>query len=786
MSDFKPIIEQSMTQYAGAVLQSRALVDVRDGLKPSARQIFYSMLLHKLVSKNPHKKTANAVGMAMADFYIHGDSSCEGVIMRAGQPFAMRYPLVDVKGNAGTLIESGNWAATRYTESRLSKISDILFNDIEKETIEEWRDSYDNTKQFPAVLPSKGFYNIVNGTSGIGIGMASSVPQFNLKELNDALIYLLDNPDCDFEDIYCAPDFATGALLLNEAEVKESMKFGTGSACKLRSVVEFDNKERCLIVTEVPYGVYTNTICGQLEEIVNSEDNPGIDRFNDLTGKTPLIKIYLNKKANPDHILRYLYKNTSLQSYFGINFTMLDHGRFPRVFTWKEMLQAHLDHEIEVYTRGYRYDLNKIEARLHIIDGLLVAMANIDEVVHIIKESESSALASQKLQSNFKLDETQAKAILDMKLSRLAHLEVSKLEKEKTELDSDRARLEAILKDDTLLREEIKKGFNTVSDKFSDARRTKILNVEKEYDEPTEIKTLNISLTNQNNIVIVEQSSLYTQRKGTVGAKFKLDKGEYVISSLIAENTETILFFSERGNYYPCDMTKVPYEEKIAIESIVKAQAGEQFCAITSYSKKNAKKNIIFITKNGMLKKSAMTEYSSKRAGGAKAINLDYPTDKIRSILFTDEEQVGILTKEGNFLVCETKPIRAIGRAAAGVRGIKLNDGDTVASARIIPKDTDELVSVTQNGYAKKSSKAEFSAQATNTKGKRIQKLKEDDDKLVDFLPVTHSEKEVVISSSFSQLRIKLEEIPLLNTGTFGNKTIKLSEGSRVVGIEKI
>ena len=416
MGNLKPIIEQSFQQYAGAVLQSRALIDVRDGLKPSARQIFYSMLLHKLVSSKPHKKTANAVGMAMADFYIHGDSSCEGVIMRAGQNFAMRYPLVDVKGNAGSLIESGNWAAMRYTESRLSKISNLLFEDIDKETISEWRDNYDNTKQFPAVLPTKGFYNIVNGSQGIGIGMASSIPQYNIKELNNALIHLLNNPDCSFDEIYCAPDFATGAILYNENEVKESMKNGTGFACKLRSVVEFDQKERCFIVTEIPYGVYTNTICGELERIIEDEENPGVDRFNDLTGVTPLIKIYLSKK---DKVLKYLYKNTSLQYYYGINFTMLDKGKYPKVFTWKEMLQAHLNHEKEVYTRGFKFDLNKIKDRLHIIEALLKAYDVIDEVIQTIKTSSSSQVANIALQKLLSIDEIQAKAILDLKLAKL-------------------------------------------------------------------------------------------------------------------------------------------------------------------------------------------------------------------------------------------------------------------------------------------------------------------------------------------------------------------------------
>ena len=360
MSNLQNTIQESFVQYAGAVLQSRALVDVRDGLKPSARQIFYCMDKNKYTADKPHQKTMAAIGDALKHFYIHGDSSCEGIIMRAGQPFAMRYPLIDVKGNGGTLIASGNWAAPRYTAARLSKIAAYLFEDINKDTIKEWRDNYSETEQYPTVLPSKGFFNIVNGAMGIGIGMACSIPQFNLRDINNALIHLIDNPDCSFEEIYFVPNFATGAILINEAEVKESLKKGTGFACKLRSVVEFDSKERCFVVTEIPYSVYTNTICQELEAIIESEDNPGIERFNDLTGSSPLIKIYLNKKVNPEKVLKYLYKNTSLQYYYGINLTMLDNGRFPRVFTWRQVLQAHIDHEKIVYRRGFEFDLNKI------------------------------------------------------------------------------------------------------------------------------------------------------------------------------------------------------------------------------------------------------------------------------------------------------------------------------------------------------------------------------------------------------------------------------------------
>ena len=563
------IVKQSFTQYAAAVIQSRALVDVRDGLKPSARQIFYCMDKYKYTADKPFQKTMAAIGDAMKHFYIHGDSSCEGIIMRAGQPFAMRYPLVEVKGNGGTLLSSGNWAAPRYTETRLSKLSAFLFDDIDKDTIDDWRDNYADNEQYPSVLPTKGYYNIVNGSSGIATGMASSVPQYNLKEINDALIYLIDHPDCSFEEIYCAPDFATGAILYNESDVKESMKNGTGLACKLRSVVEFDSQDRCFIVTEIPYGVYTNTICGQLEEIVNGEENPGIERFNDLTGTTPLIKIYLSKKANPDKVLRFLFKNTSLQHHYGINFTMLDNGRYPKVFTWKNMLQAHIDHERIVYRKGFEYDLNKIKNRIHIIDGLLICLASIEEVVKTIRNSISTAAASIALQKNFLLDEAQAKAVLDMKLSRLAHLEVQKLEKEKEDLQNKAADIEKILNNEELFKEEIKKGWREVAQKFGDSRRTKILDIEKEDEEPTEIKTLIVNVTNQNNMFVSEGSSLMVQRRGGVGNKFKLNKGEFIISTSVAETSDLILFFTNKGNVYPYTASSLPIDEKVSVEMLI-------------------------------------------------------------------------------------------------------------------------------------------------------------------------------------------------------------------------
>ena len=777
-----PIIKESFTQYAGAVLQSRALPDVRDMLKPSARQIFYCLYTDKFTHNKPFKKTLKAIGSAMR-MYIHGDSSCEGILMRSSQDFAMRYPYIEVEGSNGDPVLSGNWSAPRYTSSRLSPLSEYLFKDIEKETIKEWRDNYDDTEQYPAILPTKGFYGIVNGGMGIGVGAAFSCPQFNLKEVNEALIKLLDNPEISFDEIYCAPDFASGAILLNEAEVKESLKKGEGLACKLRSVVSFDSGERCLIVTEIPYGVYTNTICGELNKILEDEANPGIERYNDLTKGTPIIKIYLKRAANPDKVLKYLYKNTSLQFHFGINLTMLENGRYPKVFGWREALQAHINHEKEVYRRGYEFDLNKIEQRIHIIEGLLICLARIEEVIQTIKSSSSTITASKALCENFLLDEAQAKAVLDMKLSRLAHLEVEKLKNEKEKLEKEAAAIKEILNNTELFNEQLKNGWREVAKKFGDARRTKILNISTNDEEPTEIRQLILNFTNIGNIFISESSTLYTQKKGGVGTKFKLEKGEYVVSNRIGDNTDTVLFFSNRGNFYHLKMSELPVGEKIHTSGLISIHSYEEIRAATILSKKSDKKYIIFITKKGIIKKSLLNEYNIKRSGGARAIELG-GDDEIVSILFTNEEPCGILTAEGNLLLTQTKDIRTIGRIAKGIKGIKLNDNDYVVSARPIPNSTKEIMSISSLGLSKKTNITEFTYTTKNTKGKKIQKII-DYDFMVDFIPIIN-EKEILIVSSNAQLKVSLDEITNLSRGAQGSKTIKLKNNEKVISLQKI
>lgn len=780
--ELTPIIKESFAQYAGAVLQSRALIDVRDCLKPSARQIFYSMNLNKLTYSKPFKKTNNAVGLAMADFYVHGDASCEGVIMRAGQPFAMRYPLVEVEGNYGNLIESGNWAAPRYTESRLSSFSNLLFSDIEKEVIQEWRNNYDDTKQYPSVLASKGFYNIVNGTVGIGVGAAASIPSFNLSEVNNAMVKLLQNPDIDFDEIYCRPDFPTGGIILNEDEVKESLKNGRGKSCKIRSVVEFDPEESCLIVREIPYGVYTNTICGELEHILNNDDKHGIERFNDLTGKQPCIKIYLTKKANPAQVLRFLYKNTSLQSYFGINMTMLENGRFPRVFGWKEALQSHISHEKEVYRKGFEFDLKKINSRIHIIEGILIALANINEVVETIKKSASTIEASKKLQINFLLSEQQAKAVLEIKLSRLAHLEVEKLQKEKNELEKEKERLENILNNEELLNQELINGWNEVARKFGDARRTKVLNIEKEDDEePIEKKQLVIYLTNLNNIYAYEDSMLISQRRGGVGTKLKLSSNEFIKQTITETNYNNLLAFTDKGKVYNLILDEVELNVKTPISSIIELEDGEIVSTLISDEGAVNSEYILFITKNGTVKKTELKEYRFKKNGGISAIKLR-ENDYIKNVfLINTNDCVGIASKNGYFVYFSTNEIPSTGRTTIGLKGINLKE-DEVCGAIIINDKVKEIVSVTKNGFIKKTPITDFSKGSRGNKGVIVHKLDEDDE-VITLAATTDTNKEILVSSLNSIIKFSLNEVQSSSRNTIGTHSIRLRDGQSITGM---
>lgn len=778
--DMQESFSEAFLEYAGYNLQRRAIPDARDGLKWGARQLLHAQMLGGFTYDKPFKKAIKSVSQAMGFSYVHGDVSAYGTLIRMAKPFSYRVPLQEANGNYGTLINPDDHSASRYVELRGSKIAAKVLEDLKKDTITEWEDTYDLEGKFPKVLPSKGVYLIVNGCISIGSGMACSIPPTNLKEVNEALIKLIQNPDIDDDELICMPDFPTGAILLNADEVKESMKKGWGFACKVRAVVEYDKAENCFIVKEMPYSTFTNTICNELATLMEEDPNCGIKNFVDYTGIKPDLRIYLNKKVNPDKVLKLLYKNTSLQTHYSINMVMLDKGTTPKVFGWKEALQAHIDHEKEVYRRGFEFDLKKITDRLHIIDGLLICLANIDEVVHIIKSSTSSVTAAAALKERFLLDDAQTKAILDMKLSRLAHLEVKKLTDEKEELERSAAHISQILSDINLFNQELINGWREVSQKFGDERRTRILNIAKENEEPRETHELLINLSNQNNIYITTVSTLYSQKRGGVGNKFKMSKGEYVISTASGTNLDTLLFFSNEGNCYHTQISDLPFEEVIPIESLCNLNTTEHIKQLAFLNRKDSKEHIIFLTKKGILKKSRLSDYNTKMKIGVKALNLD-EGDEICSILLMNDERAGMLTARGQFIMCETKDIRAIGRIARGVKGITLNPGDSLVSAQIIPSNVKELLTISELGFSKRTSISEFNVTGRATKGVKIQTLKENDS-MIDFAPIVNQRDAIVVSSN-SQIKFNIEEINLLSKGAQGTKSIKLNV-AKVIGLQ--
>lgn len=777
MSKLTPIIKDSFIQYSGAVLQSRALTDARDNLKPSARQILYCMYWKKHFPNKPYDKTANVVGETFK-FYIHGQASAEGVIMRLAQPFTQRYPLIQVHGNYGTIQESGNWSASRYSSCKLSPIAMYLFKDIDKDAIDEWFDNYDDTEKYPSVMPSKGFFNIVNGQTGIGIGLSSQIPQYNLREVNEALIKLLWNPSIDFDEIFCAPDFATGAILLNIKEVKESHKTGKGKACKLRAVISYDAEDNCFIVEEIPYGVYTNTICSQLEQIINGEDNPGIDRFNDLSKAKPNIKIYLQKKADKSKVLRYLYKNTSLQHHYSVNFTVLENGRYPKIYGWRELLLAHLAHEKEIYRNTFNYDLKKIRARTYIIEGLLKAYDAIDEVIHTIKTSSTSALANIALQKLLGIDDVQAKAILDLKLSRLSKLDITKLTDELNSLYSEEKRIKEILSNEDLFKKEIEYGLREVIDKFSDERRTQIMNMESdEEEEPVEEKSLIISLTNKNNLYVTETSSLYISRRAAAGNKIKLSSNECFISSISGSTTGESIFITKYGKIYRILNARLPINSLIDLNSLLSTKNYETFINVVSLNNIKQYAYLTIATSNGNIKKTLLNEYNNCRQG-AVGIKLK-ENDEIVSVFLTNNEQIMCMSDDGYSIIFNSSEISPGGKATQGVKAMTLRPGAHLSCAIPLDSTFTQVVFCTEKGKILRTKINEFSTQKRTGKGVISINL-DKDDKLIDAALINERASDIILAGDLRIIRFPISSITVQSRGGKGIIGIKTKEITKI------
>ena len=778
--DAQEVFEEEFLEFAGYNLQRRALPDARDGCKWGARKLIHAQMLGKLTHDKPFKKAIKSVSQAMGFSYTHGNASAYGTFIRMAKPFAYRYPLQEAKGNYGTLINPDDHSADRYVELRGSEIAALLLKNLEKDTITEWEDTYDMEGQFPKVLPAMGFWNGVNGCISIGSGMSSSLPPLNLKETNEAMIRLLWNPEISDDEILCYPDFPTGATLLNKEEVKQSLLKGNGNACKVRATIEWDAKDRCLIVKELPYSVYTNTICNELATLMDENENCGIKDFCDYTKQKPDLRIYLQKSATPDKVLKLLYKETSLQSYFSINMTVLDMGITPVVMNQRQLFQAHLDHERLVYRRSFEFDLNKIRARLHIIEGLLKAIDAIDEVIHTIKASASIAAASIALQKLLSIDEIQAKAILDIKLSRLAHLEVNKLIDEKAKLEPEKTRIEAILSDETLLKKEIENGLRAVATKFGDARRTRVLDLSSDSEgEVIEEKSLIVNLTNYGNIYAHEQSTLITQRRGGAGSKIKLQNGECVIESVVDTNLGTLMAFSDGGRGYSYPMSELPIDSFVNVSEIFKLAQNEKISNIMSYSNADYK-YVIFITEQGMIKKTELKEYKTKGARGSQAIRLR-DGDSICRILFMNEEDIGLLTANGQFIRFATSDIAPVGKVAIGVAGAKLNPGDKIIDARALYPDVKEIVSLTSDGMISRTSLDSLPKTNRNVKGTKIQKVN-DGETLVGFVAMSES-GDIIATTGLTAIKFNTREVSLTGRGALGVKALKLKAKEKATGI---
>lgn len=784
--DFKERVQNSFSTYAAMTIQHRSLIDARDALKPVHRMTFYAQTLKGITPDKPRKKTHSSIVASMEKFYVHGDASLADTLSRLARPITMRYCLEDGKGNMGTYTELDNYAHPRYTEMRLSNIGGAMVKGIKQDAIDVWFDNFDNTDKFPSVLPSLGYYNIVNGTCGIAVGMGSSIPQFNLREVNEAMIKLLWNPDISFDEIYCAPDFATGGTILNADEVKESLRTGNGKSAIIRGSVEYDDTNRLLHITEVPYAVATGNIKKQIAFLFTEEAPPGacagIERFNDSSEEIVDFDVYLSKGAIPQNVVRNLYKYTSLQYHYPINMVMLDMGKKPKLFSWKEALNAHLDHEKIVRTRIHNYEIKRIDERLPIVEAICLALANVDEVVALIRSSKNTTEAKAKLIERFKYTDAQAKAIVDIKLGKLANLEIQSFNDEKEQLAKDRAYHVSALEDNTILYKEIENDLREVAEKYGDERRTRLMNLdykgEADVAEPIEKQELLIHYTNLGNIYTQVSSTLMARKRGGNGLKVKMKPNETIVQTLSDDNLSSLLVFTNKGQMYTIAISDLPVDAKINISNLFEFETGEEVTTITSLSRRDQIEYFVFVTKNGMVKKTAASEYQKKRGKSLKAINLN-DGDEVVSVHFLNKEPIGILTFNGNFVIINTEDINPIGRATAGIRGIKLNDGDYVKSSQII--NGNYLITATAAGLVKKSSLSEFPICSKGIKGKKISGIK-DNDNVINFLTLK-DDSDIIIISNKGLIKFNTSELRVLSREATGVKAMNLPDGTKVVDI---
>ena len=798
--DLKKTMETSYIDYAMSVIASRALPDVRDGLKPVQRRVLYSMIELNNGPDKPHRKSARIVGDTMGKYHPHGDSSIYGALVNMAQEWSFRYPLVDGHGNFGS-VDGDGAAAMRYTEARLSKISMELLADINKDTV-DFVPNFDETEKEPSVLPSRYPNLLVNGTTGIAVGMATNIPPHNLREVVEAVVKIIDNRieedrDTDIEEILGivkAPDFPTGGVILGTKGSEEAYRTGRGKV-RVRAVTNIEtlpNGKNRIIVTELPYMVNKANLILKIAELVKNKKLDGITDLRDESSREGMrIVIELRKDVNANVMLNQLYKHTQLQDTFGVIMLALVNNE-PKVLNLLDMLKYYLKHQEDVVTRRTKYDLNKAEERDHILQGLLIALDNIDEVIKIIRGSATTQIAKESLIERYGLTEVQAQAIVDMRLRALTGLEREKLENEHKELMAKIAYLKSILADEKELLKVIKEEIVVIADKFGDDRRSKIGFDEFDISMEDLIPLDNtvIAMTNLGYVKRMTVDNFKVQHRGGRGIKgMQTIEDDFIEDLLMMKTHDYIMFFTNFGRAYRMKAYQIPEAGRTArgtaIVNLLQLNPGEKISAVIPIEDSEAEKNLLMVTKNGIVKKTPLSDFKNIRKNGLVAINIR-EDDELIEVKSTDaSSEIFLVTKKGMCIRFKETDVRATGRASMGVIGMNLNTGDEIVGMQL-EHQGEALLVVSEKGYGKRTKLDEFHVQKRGGKGIKCYKIVEKTGDVVGVKAVNEDHEIMMITDEGIIIQIAMNDVSMQGRPTSGVKLMNLDDNVKVAKIAKV
>lgn len=787
----------SFLDYAMSVIVSRALPDVRDGLKPVHRRILYAMNESGMHSDKPYKKSARIVGDVMGKYHPHGDSSIYDAMVRMAQDFSHRYLLIDGHGNFGS-VDGDSAAAMRYTEARMSKIAMEMLRDINKDTI-DYMDNYDSTEKEPVYLPARFPNLLVNGSSGIAVGMATNIPPHNLGETIDAVLALSEDPDITIDELMenyiHGPDFPTAGIILGRSGIRKAYETGRGSIT-LRAKVEVEenpNGTSTILVTEIPYQVNKAKLIEKIAELVREKRIDGITELNDESDRNGMrIVMRIRRDVNANVVLNNLYKYTALQTTFGINTLALVDGK-PKVLTLKECLEHYLNHQIDIIRRRTQFDLNKAEARAHILEGLRIALDHLDEVITLIRNSKTADIARTGLMERFKLSEKQAQAILDMRLQRLTGLEREKIEEEYKEILALIEELKAILADEEKVLAIIREELTEIKEKFNDERRTEIAMGGVDFFEDEDLipeENIIITLTHKGYIKRLPSTTYRTQHRGGRGIQgMETHEGDFVEQLISTSTHDTVLFFTNKGKVYRLKGYEIPEFGRTAkglpIINLLQIEKGEWINTVITVREYDENDFLFFTTKKGLSKRVSLPHFQNIRRGGLIAINLR-DEDELISVRLTDgTKDIGIATKQGYIIRFDEKVVRSMGRTASGVKGIDLRENDEVVSMEIIEKDS-YILHVTNKGIGKRTLENQYRKTNRGGKGYYLCRLTEETGHVVAVKIANGDEDLMLITIQGVLIRIPVKDISITGRNTQGVRLIRLQGEEEVATVAKI